>query len=1046
LAQLPEWFFQGNKADYFYGKTNSPLRSFSAPATHRTGETMKILRACPGKTPRERAVLFFRVCAACLLIPALCLLAPLAVSAAPSGAEAWDRHVHERLSNPGRQADVERMREADARGEEKGVAASPRTGARMPLAPNEEARSNETRPNPPAGKTRQGTAPAYFYTPPPPRSLPYLLTEQAASFLGIPAPMPLGMDEGLGYHQDGTVRKAGLDMYGPGPEPFPGSRTTVQTFDFSDFNPLRMVKDRALSWGVGALNTSAETLLSGLTDNGRARLNFTIDWDGHFRGEGDVLLPFHDSRYTTVFTQIGARSMIVSGGEADGKDRWIGNFGLGQRWFPNATEEDSGDWMIGYNAFLDIDFTRSHRRGGVGVEARYDWLHLASNYYFPLSGWKSSHDFDRRLIEERSAEGWDARVKAYLPSYRNVALTGAYTQWYGDRVGMFGHRNLEKNPKVWSYGVEYTPVPLISGFLTQRGTERGKTDTEFGLNITYRFGVPWKDQIKPARVAERRTVSGSRHEFVDRENRIVLEYRTKNAYRIEYLGQADKPTNLIHRFQVKNGFNEVVTGQTVYVTANGDYLADGGQEGAGVFSKSYVTNKRGEIQVELHGASLSPDGAVTVTARAGKSEQTFTLYATVTIGIEYLGPLDKDTKLLHEFQVTKNVGKVVAGQAVKVTANGDYLAEDGQEGKGVSSKEYVTDEEGKIVVELDPSSLPVGGVVSVTVRVGDNEQMFTLNGTAMPNGLFVEFTPPGQMDFTTAASGYQSTVGMTVKRRVGGVVQNLDSSETVAWAVTSNISLSADVWKRAANALNGLTWGTAADATSYSSSRYSWATNAVAGTAPSGTGSATHTASLTDVVGSRTITVTVTVGGETSSGDSFTFGRGPLSVFSKAGTSGIKWAEYGSDGSSGGFQDPNNSFPAAAFCGGRVSPYNQGVTTTGSSDSANFTSGPSGGWSNEYPSTSKSAWMSRYAQYSKLPKMEQLLAVAAYDSRYSAVPERKGAAWAAGWTLDRAWAGEVRFNGATFVAANVVFQNGYYKIWPDVNNDPSYGVAGVCLP
>jgi hypothetical protein len=225
--------------------------------------------------------------------------------------------------------------------------------------------------------------------------------------------------------------------------------------------------------------------------------------------------------------------MAVSGGESDGEDRWIGNFGLGQRWFPAAKDEkDAGDWMIGYNAFFDYDFTRDHQRGGVGVEVQYDWLHLASNYYFPLSDWKGSKDFESLFVEERPAEGWDARVKAYLPFYRNVAFTGAYTQWYGDHVGMFGHRNLEKDPRVWSYGVEYTPIPLVSGFITQRSTEQGRTETEYGLNFTYHFNMPWDEQVSHSKVAEMRTVSGSRHEFVDRENRIILEYRTNSTISI----------------------------------------------------------------------------------------------------------------------------------------------------------------------------------------------------------------------------------------------------------------------------------------------------------------------------------------------------------------------------------------------------------------------------------------------------------------------------------------------------------------------------------
>jgi hypothetical protein len=104
---------------------------------------------------------------------------------------------------------------------------------------------------------------------------------------------------------------------------------------------------------------------------------------------------------------------------------------------------------------------------------------------------------------------------------------------------MFGHQNLEKDPRVWSYGIEYTPVPLVSGFITQRSTARGRTDTEFGLNFTYHFGMPWDDQTAHSKVAELRTVSGSRHEFVDRENRIVLEYKAKHGSStgyIEYLG------------------------------------------------------------------------------------------------------------------------------------------------------------------------------------------------------------------------------------------------------------------------------------------------------------------------------------------------------------------------------------------------------------------------------------------------------------------------------------------------------------------------------
>jgi hypothetical protein len=111
----------------------------------------------------------------------------------------------------------------------------------------------------------------------------------------------LAGDEGLGLHQDGTVRKAGGAMGNAGPsengqraaaymrsglnnehglygggsghdsyDPLTGRhdsargghRTSGQIRDFSNFDPLRTARDRALSWGVGFLNSSAGSLLS----------------------------------------------------------------------------------------------------------------------------------------------------------------------------------------------------------------------------------------------------------------------------------------------------------------------------------------------------------------------------------------------------------------------------------------------------------------------------------------------------------------------------------------------------------------------------------------------------------------------------------------------------------------------------------------------------------------------------------------------------------------------------------------------------------------
>ncbi len=556
-----------------------------------------------------------------------------------------------------------------------------------------------------------------------PRGLDAAMFNVVASFMGLPglAPSSGARDEGLGYHQDGTVRRAGsadafdgrqaraymgAGLMGDGAfsspdgtllprrlgDEYSGRRRDYASRGFENFNLMDMALDRGLNYGMGMLNSAGEAALSGLVDNGRARLNFQLDRDGRFSGEGDVLLPFRDAPQHTLFTQIGARSMDVSGGEEDGSQRWIGNFGLGHRWFPFAESmEEAGNLMLGWNVFFDNDFSRSHQRGGAGLEARYDWFHLAANYYTPLSGWKNSRDFDGDFVEERPARGWDARAKAYLPFYRNVALTGSFSQWYGDNVAMYGSSDdLEKDPRVWSYGVEYTPIPLLSAFARQRSTERGKADTEFGLQFTWHFDMPWEEQTSHAKVAELRTVSGSRHEFVDRENRIILEYRAKNAGRIEYLGPVSGQNAFL--FRVTDGFGRAWAGKTVWVRADnvtlavapqpsrsllalaGDVLGGlfGAREAhAATASHSYVTDSQGCFTVRV----TSPlSGPVTLHVRAGENEQSFTVnvVANATLKMNVLSAaLTQGTTQHVTFTFTRN-GVAQSGLEVRFASNAAF--------------------------------------------------------------------------------------------------------------------------------------------------------------------------------------------------------------------------------------------------------------------------------------------------------------------------------------------------------------------------------------
>ncbi|WP_178139356.1 inverse autotransporter beta domain-containing protein, partial [Desulfovibrio litoralis] len=199
-------------------------------------------------------------------------------------------------------------------------------------------------------------------------------------------------DQGLGFHADGTVRKAGGENSydysgkraaaymnnGVNTGSYNGVGTNLELDPIAKFNnhyfnsakggrslnaqnggtareldPAQVMIDRSLNYGVGMVNSAAEGVFLGVMEGpyggAKARFNFMADWDGKINGEGDLLLPWYDSKHTTVYSQLGTRSMNAE----DSKDRWIGNFGVGQRWYPLAQKEgigeDAGNLMLGYN-------------------------------------------------------------------------------------------------------------------------------------------------------------------------------------------------------------------------------------------------------------------------------------------------------------------------------------------------------------------------------------------------------------------------------------------------------------------------------------------------------------------------------------------------------------------------------------------------------------------------------------------------------------------------------------------------------------------------
>ncbi|WP_447776307.1 Ig-like domain-containing protein [Pseudomonas chlororaphis] len=271
-------------------------------------------------------------------------------------------------------------------------------------------------------------------------------------------------------------------------------------------NAGRDAASMAKGAAVGAMNQEAQAWLNQF---GTARAQINVDDKGNLYGSAvDILVPLADTKQTLLFSQVGGRNQ---------DSRNTLNFGAGVR--HHMTEK----WLLGLNAFYDVDVTNHNRRLGVGAEAFHDNLKLAANSYMRLSNWRQSRDFAD--YDERPANGFDIRAQAYLPSYPQLGGKLMYEKYYGKDVGLFGKNNRQSDPQAVTVGLEHTPFPLMTWGIDHKSGSGGQSDTQVKLGFTYRFGEPLSKQVDPSAVAAMRSVAGSRLDLVERNNNIVLDYK-----------------------------------------------------------------------------------------------------------------------------------------------------------------------------------------------------------------------------------------------------------------------------------------------------------------------------------------------------------------------------------------------------------------------------------------------------------------------------------------------------------------------------------------
>lgn len=351
-----------------------------------------------------------------------------------------------------------------------------------------------------------------------------------------------------------------------------------------------IVKNMASSY----LNASANELVKEFIDSLNTSINtdfsFNYNERSGFSGNAKALLPItsEDNPKISYFLQSGIGEFA--------NDRTIGHFGGGIRYYPNATAlNNSGNIMLGLNSVYDHDFSRGHKRMSLGFESMLDTLAFNANVYQRLSNWIDSYDFDKDYVQERPANGWDAKIKYAFPSLINVSVFAKMGQWYGDKVGVFGANSvddLEKNPLIYEGGISYSPFPALTFTLSHsRSAESSKKNTSINANINIPLDEKaMKLAFEPKLAGIGNTIEGTRTQFIDRDYSMVLEYRaTPNKYHISYCGDLG---NDKHCILLKNGFDEVVKNTPMRVTPTHSCV---------VFEKGfdYITDNSGKVYVQI---------------------------------------------------------------------------------------------------------------------------------------------------------------------------------------------------------------------------------------------------------------------------------------------------------------------------------------------------------------------------------------------------------------------------------------------------------------
>ena len=279
----------------------------------------------------------------------------------------------------------------------------------------------------------------------------------------------------------------------------------------------------------------SQRLANTLNNYGQAQVDISFDREAGLRGRLDWLAPIYENQQRLFFSQIGL------GREAHST---LLNFSLGQRHIGDQ-------WMWGYNTFFDADVKRGYLRGSVGAEVWRNYLKMSSNFYFPLSGWRSLSEI---FLDARPARGYDFNLLGYLPFYPQLGGRIKYERYLGSNVSLLDSDrpdHFHRNPQALTVGLNYTPVPLLTFSIDRRLGAATENETRAAIRLNLRLDQSIQKQSDSAHVRAMRSLTSNRYDTVERNHKITLEYR-------QDLIQAVLPDRLLSDSQALMPFNLII--------------------------------------------------------------------------------------------------------------------------------------------------------------------------------------------------------------------------------------------------------------------------------------------------------------------------------------------------------------------------------------------------------------------------------------------------------------------------------------------------------